>query len=47
MISHHSRAILVCQEAQITDPAITQLCDQIVASRQEEINIMERMLEER
>jgi hypothetical protein len=47
MIPHHSRAILVCQEARITDPDIEQLCDQIVSSQQEEIAIMTRMLEDR
>jgi len=47
MIPHHSRAILVCQEAAIEDPEIRQICDQIVTSQQEEIGIMERMLEER
>ena len=47
MIPHHSRAILVCNEAQITDPDIAQLCDQIVSSQQEEIDLMERMLDER
>ena len=47
MIPHHSRAILVCQESAITDPEIERLCDQIVSSQQEEIDIMERMLEER
>ena len=47
MIPHHSRAILVCNEAQITDEAIARLCDQIIASQQEEITIMERMLAER
>jgi hypothetical protein len=47
MIPHHSRAILVCQQATITDPEIEQLCGQIVATQQEEIAIMERMLAER
>ena len=47
MIPHHSRAILVCQEAAITDPDIRRLCDQIVSSQQEEIEIMTRMLEAR
>lgn len=47
MIPHHSRAILVCQQATITDPDIAQLCDQIVSSQQEEIDLMTRMLEER
>lgn len=47
MIPHHSRAILVCNEAAITDPDILQLCDQIVSSQQEEIAIMTRMLDSR
>lgn len=47
MIPHHSRAILVCQEAALTDPEIERLCDQIVSSQQEEIDIMERILEGR
>jgi hypothetical protein len=47
MIPHHSRAILVCNEAAITDPDIIQLCNQIISSQQEEINIMTRMLEDR
>jgi uncharacterized membrane protein len=47
MIPHHSRAILVCNEAAITDPEIQQLCEQIVATQREEIAIMERMLAER
>lgn len=45
MIPHHSRAILVCQEAAITDPEISRLCEQIITAQQEEIGIMERMLE--
>jgi hypothetical protein len=47
MIPHHSRAILVCQEAAITDPDIQRLCEQIVSSQQDEIDIMTRMLEGR
>lgn len=46
MIPHHSRAILVCEEAPITDPEIEELCGQIIASQQEEIDIMKRMLDE-
>ncbi|MFY1594740.1 DUF305 domain-containing protein [Micromonospora sp. WMMD737] len=37
MIPHHSHATLVRQEAQVTDPEIVRLCDQIVKSQQEEI----------
>lgn len=47
MIPHHSRAILVCNEAQITDQEIARLCDQIISAQQEEIDLMERMLAER
>ncbi|MDQ0768216.1 uncharacterized protein (DUF305 family) [Pseudarthrobacter defluvii] len=45
MIPHHSRAILVCQESDITDPEIVELCDQIVSSQQEEITQMQKILE--
>ena len=34
MIPHHSRAILVCQEASITDPEIEQLCSEIVEAQE-------------
>lgn len=44
MIPHHSRAVLVCQEAQITDPEIIELCDQIVSSQLEEIDQMQEIL---
>lgn len=47
MIPHHSRAVLVCQEADIDAQDIRQLCDQIIATQLEEIAIMERMLDER
>lgn len=46
MIPHHSRAVLVCEEAPITDPDIKDLCSQIIESQQEEIDIMKRMLDE-
>ena len=45
MIPHHSRAILVCEEADITDPDITALCGQIVNAQREEIREMQDMLE--
>lgn len=44
MIPHHSGAILMCQKAQLTDPAILSLCEGIVASQQEEIVQMEQLL---
>lgn len=45
MIPHHSRAILVCQEADITDPEIIELCDAIVSAQEEEIAQMKKILE--
>lgn len=45
MIPHHSRAILVCEEASITDPEIIQLCDQIIETQREEIRQMEEILQ--
>lgn len=44
MIPHHSSAILMCRQASITEPAIEQLCDQIVRSQREEISQMQRLL---
>ncbi|MFJ5958194.1 MULTISPECIES: DUF305 domain-containing protein [Paenarthrobacter] len=45
MIPHHSRALLVCEESNITDPEIITLCDSIVKSQQEEITQMKAILE--
>lgn len=47
MIPHHSRAVLVCRESQITDPEIIELCDQIVRSQLEEITQMKEILRDR
>lgn len=47
MIPHHSRAILLCQEASLTDAEIVRLCDQIVETQREEIAQMEALLEGR
>ena len=44
MIPHHSRAILVCQESDITDPEIIELCDEIIQTQREEIRQMEGIL---
>lgn len=46
MIPHHSRAILVCQEADLADPRIIELCGRIVQTQREEIREMERYLDE-
>ena len=45
MIPHHSRAILVCQESDLSDPEVIDLCEQIIQSEQEEITQMEAILE--
>ena len=45
MIPHHAAAILMCQEASITDSAIKELCGNIVTSQQEEIDQMKGLLQ--
>lgn len=43
MIPHHSRALLVCEESNLTDPEIISLCQQITEIQTREINqILER-----
>lgn len=44
MIPHHSGAILMCREANITDPEIKTLCESIKRSQQEEIDQMKAIL---
>ncbi|MES2225753.1 MAG: DUF305 domain-containing protein [Patescibacteria group bacterium] len=44
MIPHHSGAILMCEQAKITDPEIKQLCQNIIASQQLEIDQMSSIL---
>ena len=45
MIPHHSGAILMCDQAQITDPEIKTLCGQIIESQQSEIDQMRSILD--
>ena len=45
MIPHHAAAILVCQQASITDPRIEELCTEIVQTQKEEIRIMKELME--
>lgn len=45
MIPHHSSAILVSRKAAIRDPEVKQLAEEIIASQEEEIARMKRMLE--
>jgi uncharacterized protein (DUF305 family) len=44
MIPHHSGAILMCQEASLSDPEIRALCRDIVDSQRAEIAKMEALL---
>jgi uncharacterized membrane protein len=44
MIPHHSSAILMCQEANLSDPEILSLCEEIVQTQVEEINQMKEIL---
>jgi uncharacterized protein (DUF305 family) len=44
MIPHHSGAILMCNEASITDPEIVALCRAIVQSQEQESAQMEAIL---
>ena len=44
MIPHHSGAILMCREANITDPELRTLCDGIMDGQQKEIDQMRSML---
>jgi hypothetical protein len=46
MIPHHSAAILVCNEADLTDPRIQQLCREIIAAQEREIAEMKALLAE-
>lgn len=47
MIPHHSGAILMCNEAKLSDPEIKEFCTEIVETQKKEIAIMEKMLEEK
>jgi hypothetical protein len=45
MIPHHAGAILMCEKASITNPDIKELCKNITASQQSEIEQMKSILE--
>lgn len=47
MIPHHSRAIHMCQEAELTDPQIVELCGEIIETQREEIAEMNRIMDRR
>ena len=44
MIPHHSGAILMCEQARLHDPELMRLCESIVSSQREEIEIMRAKL---
>lgn len=46
MIPHHSAAIQMCNESDISDPRVKKLCEQIVSSQEREIAEMKALLEE-
>jgi uncharacterized protein (DUF305 family) len=46
MIPHHAGAILMCENAQVSDPEIKDLCKSIISSQQQEIDQMKTKLNE-
>lgn len=44
MIPHHAGAILMCKEANISDPEVRDLCKTIVSGQQQEIDQMKAIL---
>ncbi len=44
MIPHHSGAVLMCENANLSDPEIASLCDAIVPGQQSEIDQMKQIL---
>lgn len=46
MIPHHAAAILVCEEADLTDPRIEELCAEIIEAQEREISEMKAILAE-
>ena len=47
MIPHHAGAILMCRQNRLSDPELQQLCRDIVASQQSEIDLMKAKLQRR
>lgn len=45
MIPHHAGAILMCEEASISDAEVQRLCGQIIESQREEIAQMKEILD--
>lgn len=47
MIPHHSRAIHMCQEADLRDAEIRELCRKIIDTQRDEIAEMYEIIERR
>lgn len=47
MIPHHSRAIHMCEQANLADPEVVTLCGKIVEAQREEIAQMEQIMARR
>ncbi len=45
MIPHHSSAILTSSEADLSDPEVKELADEIIKAQEKEIALMKRLLE--
>lgn len=45
MIPHHSSAILMCEQAKLTDAEIRDLCESIIESQQQEIDQMKEIIQ--
>ncbi len=45
MIPHHGAALLMCKEAPLQDPELKNLCKNIIAAQQSEIDFMKGKLE--
>lgn len=46
MIPHHSIAILTSERAEITDPRVRELADEIIESQRREISEMRALIQE-
>ncbi len=44
MIPHHAGAILMCENAELRDPELLSLCENILKSQQSEIDFMQKKL---
>jgi uncharacterized protein (DUF305 family) len=45
MIPHHSSAILTSSEADLSDPEVKKLAEDIIKAQEREIALMKRLLE--